>query len=120
MPAGSTERRPDHHLDELVAGMLHRCQLQALLGAEMREQPALGHVRQVGEGSDRDTSQPDLAGGARRLIEHGVPSELASSHVPFIARSFVLVEIPGVIARFAVDCGEARVSDVKSDSSYFR
>jgi hypothetical protein len=34
--------------------------------------------------------------------------------MPFIARSFVRVEMSGVVARSAVDCGEARVSDLIS------
>ena len=53
----SSERRPDHQIHELVAGIPHRRQLQAFFRAEVGKQSALRHVRQFGEGPDGDASK---------------------------------------------------------------
>ena len=98
-PPWSSERRPDHQIHELVAGIPHRRQLQAFFRAEVGKQSALRHVRQFGEGPDGDASKSHLTRRAGRLVQHSLPGELTLAHQALIARSFVRCKTPVLEAR---------------------
>lgn len=51
-----------HRLGEMRRRVIQDLKLKGLLGAEMREQPALGELEIVGQDADSEPSEPDLTG----------------------------------------------------------
>jgi hypothetical protein len=82
--AGPAAGLPDGGLDDLVHESLGRrvehLDLERLLGAEVREEPALGEVQLVGQASDRQPLEADLAGQARGPLQDGLPGLLSLAH----------------------------------------
>ena len=62
--------------------------LQSLLGPEVGEQAALGHLHGVGEAADGDAPQADLARLRQGYPKHRVPRLVSLAHPPIKARPF--------------------------------
>jgi hypothetical protein len=67
----------DHQLLEDRARRIDRGQLQLLLGAEVREQPALAHADRIGQARERQTIEPFNGRQARRLVQDRGTAALA-------------------------------------------
>jgi hypothetical protein len=63
--------------------------LKSVLRAEVREQPALGHLHPLRERADGHARQAHLARELDRRIQDGLPGDVALAHASVIARSFV-------------------------------
>jgi hypothetical protein len=66
---GCVRRRLDDHLVEDRGRPLHGRELQLLLRAEVREQPALAHADALGEPREREPVEAFDRREARRLVE---------------------------------------------------
>ena len=76
-PGRRNQRGLEHLLAEDRAGDLDRCELQLLLRAEVREEPALAHAHGIGQAGDREAVQAVDRGELRGLAQDRVATSLA-------------------------------------------
>ncbi len=69
---GRYQRRVDHFEVKDAVGLLDGGQLQFLLGAEMRVQPALGDAERLGQPADAKTFEALDRGQRHGLVEDGL------------------------------------------------
>src|SRR5581483_7573441 len=75
-PRRLLQRRPDHVLFENLPRHLDRRHLQLLLGAEVREQPALAHLQFVCQPPDTEAFQPLHRCQVHRHAQNPLPGAL--------------------------------------------
>ena len=88
------DRRPDHLVDEPFGGGVEDLDLEGLLGAEVREEPALGEPELGREPADRQALEADLGREPDGAIEDDRTRLLPFSHGQIRARTFVLCQDP--------------------------
>ncbi len=91
LAARLAERRRDHVVEKAPAGGAEHLQLEVLLGVEVGEEPALGHLRRLGQPADAQPLEPDLADDRHRVLENAVSGFFALCHEHKIVRPFVFV-----------------------------
>src|SRR5215472_2622294 len=92
LSAGKSQGGPDDGVHELCRGRLEDLDLERLLGAEVREEAALGEVQVLREPPDREPLEPDLSGEPRGVIEDRRSRRFSLPHGRIKARTFVSVK----------------------------
>jgi len=77
---GRRQDRLYHRLDESLALALDGAELELFFRAEMRKQPALGHVELARQASDRHALETDRRGQGPRPIEDCVAAPATLAH----------------------------------------